>query len=154
MNLYLIGYRGSGKSTVAPHLAKRLGWNCVDADDLVEAEAGKSIAAIFADSGESEFRRMESEVIETLSKKSELIVSLGGGAPTFEVNQKRIASSGKSVYLSASLDLLWARISGDQTSVDRRPDLTDLGGRAEVEQLMSVRAPICLLYTSPSPRDS
>ncbi|MDG1874958.1 MAG: shikimate kinase [Mariniblastus sp.] len=150
MNLYLIGYRGSGKSTVGPLLARHLGWKSVDADDLVEFDAKKSIAEIFAADGEAEFRQLETQVIQRVSKASNWIVSLGGGAPMFPTNREFISCSGKVVYLSASLDVLWGRIAADETTGDRRPDLTELGGQAEVEQLLKTRIPIyeaCADYT-------
>ena len=155
MNLYLIGYRGSGKSTVAPLVARAIRsqdarWEAVDADDLVEAAAGKSIARIFAEQGEAEFRRLETEIITQLAKRSNLVVSLGGGAPMFEANRELVSASGKSVWLYADSDLLWDRISADDATDQQRPDLTALGGREEVVQLLKQRNPVykgCADYT-------
>ena len=150
MNLYLIGYRGCGKSTVAPLIGQRLGWKSVDADDLVESDAKSTIAEIFAEHGEAQFRKLETHVIERISSESGLVVSLGGGAPMFPVNRELMAGSGKAVYFSASWRVLWSRIAQDETTEDRRPDLTDLGGQAEVEQLLKSRVPVyeaCADYT-------
>lgn len=155
MNLYLIGYRGSGKSTVAPLVAKLIQskttrWESVDADDLVAASADMSIARIFSEKGEADFRRRETEVISRLAERSELVVSLGGGAPMWESNRKLMSGSGKTVWLHAETDLLWQRISGDDATEQQRPDLTALGGREEVGQLLQQRNPVymaCADYT-------
>ena len=155
MNLYLIGYRGSGKSTVAPLVSsaiqsKETHWESVDSDDLVESTAGTSIARIFAERGEAEFRRRETEIISQLAQRSNLVVSLGGGAPMFEFNRELISASGKTVWLYAKSNLLWQRISTDETTRQRRPDLTDHGGREEVIRLLEQRNPVykaCADYT-------
>lgn len=150
MNLFLIGYRGSGKTTVAPLIAKQLGRTTVDSDERVETESGITISEIFAQHGEPEFRQREAAAIKELCSKNDLVVSLGGGAPISPGNQQLISKSGKTVYLSGSLDVLWSRISSDQKSDDQRPALTDLDGRAEVELVLTHRAPIyeaCADYT-------
>ena len=149
-NLFLIGYRGSGKTTVAPLVAKLLDRTVFDSDECVETESGISIAEIFAQHGEPEFRKRETAAIKDLSYKTNAVISLGGGAPIFPDNQRLISESGKAVYLSGSLDVLWGRIAGDAKSDDQRPALTDLDGRAEVEQVLTHRAPIyeaCADYT-------
>lgn len=147
MNLYLIGYRGCGKSTLAPLVAKALSdagalWEAVDADDAVEEIAGISIAEIFSKFGETKFRELESRVIQSLSKQSRLVVSLGGGAPIIETNRRRIGETGKSIWLRAEADLLWSRISVDHESGQQRPNLTSFGGFEEVVQLLEHRNPI------------
>ncbi len=142
MNLYLIGYRGSGKSTVAPLIAKEITWNAIDADDLVESNTQQSISEIFASDGEAAFRELEHDVISTIVGKTNLVVSLGGGAPLFERNRDMIAKSGKTVWLFAESSVLWKRISTDNTSHDQRPNLTDEGGRTEVERLLLIRNPV------------
>ena len=142
MNLYLIGYRGSGKSTVAPLVAGQLGWTFSDSDDLVEAESGLTIAEIFSKQGESAFRELETKAISDLAQQTCVVISLGGGAPMFPVNRQLMQSSGKTVWLKADAELLWCRISGDGTSAQRRPDLTDQGGLAEVQSLLTERGPV------------
>ncbi|MCA9014200.1 MAG: AAA family ATPase, partial [Planctomycetaceae bacterium] len=76
----LIGYRGSGKSSVAEPLAERLGFSWIDADDEIERVAGKSIATIFAEEGEPRFRQVEREVMQDLLGRDKLIIAAGGGA--------------------------------------------------------------------------
>lgn len=149
-NLFLIGYRGSGKTTVAPLIAEQLGWAVADSDERVVATSEITIAEIFETLGEPEFRKRETTAIKALCKGKEQVVSLGGGAPIFPANQNLISDSGKTVYLSGSLDVLWSRIASDEKSDDQRPALTDLDGRAEVEQVLTQRAPVyeaCADYT-------
>ena len=142
MLLFITGYRGSGKSTVAPLIAELVDGDWVDTDDLVELSAEKSISQIFAEDGEAEFRRMEHDAIKSVAGPtndgSPLIVSLGGGAITFENNRDAIGCS-KVVYLRGSVDTLWQRINADPVSGDQRPNLTDEGGRAEVQQVLDAR---------------
>ena len=150
MNLFLIGYRGSGKTTVAPLIAKQLGRTFVDSDERVESQSELSIAEIFEQFGEPEFRRRETAAIKELCSHDDQVVSLGGGAPIFPDNQELISKSGKTVYLSGSLDVLWGRIASDEKTNNQRPALTDLEGRAEVELVLSQRSPVyeaCADYT-------
>ena len=146
MLLFLTGYRGSGKSTVAPLIAELVDGDWVDTDDLVELSVEKPISQIFAEDGEAEFRELEHDAIKSAAGPtndgSPLIISLGGGAITFENNRELIAASGKTVYLRGSVDTLWQRINTDPVSGDQRPNLTDQGGRAEVEQILDARREI------------
>ena len=146
MLLFLTGYRGSGKSTVAPLIAGLVDGDWVDVDDLVELSAEKPISQIFAEGGESEFRQLEHDGIKSVAGPtndgSPLIISLGGGAITFENNRELIAASGKTVYLRGSVDTLWERINSDPISGNQRPNLTDQGGRAEVQKMLDARSEI------------
>ena len=139
MNLFLIGYRGCGKSSVAPLLAKQLDWEVVDSDQVIQAKAGTTIAQIFDEQGESAFRSLEQTAITQLAQQDKQVVSLGGGAPMFQANRDVISSTGKAVYLSAPAEILWARISGDAVSDTQRPDLTEDGGLTEVRNMLAVR---------------
>lgn len=150
MNLYLIGYRGSGKSTVAPLLAKKLDWQHSDSDHEIQVMTGQNIADIFTNQGESGFRKLETSVVQRYATKKEHVVSLGGGAPTFPAIRNAIKQSGKGVYLLASAETLWQRISGDQATDSLRPSLTELDGLAEVEKMLESRQAIydaCADYT-------
>ena len=142
MNLYLIGYRGSGKTTVAAELARLLGWKWLDADEEIERRAGKTIQEIFASSGEPSFRDLEAAVVADLAKLGSQVIALGGGAVLREENRVAIRASGKVVWLQASPGVLFERISNDASTAERRPNLTAGGGLAEVERLLAIRAPI------------
>lgn len=140
--ILLIGYRGTGKSTVARELAARCGFAWVDADHVIEHDAGKSIAEIFADEGESGFREREAGVVAELSRKRRTVVALGGGAVLREENRRAITGAGPVVWLTASVDTILTRISADSSTANRRPNLTTAGGRAEIESLLAVRTPL------------
>ncbi len=140
-SIALIGYRGSGKTTVARQLALRLGWDWIDADVEIELLAGKSIAAIFADDGEEVFRDLESPLVVELCRRQRVAIALGGGAVLREVNREAISTCGAVVWLRASVDDLERRIAADPASAARRPNLTAAGGRVEIERLLAERTP-------------
>jgi hypothetical protein len=87
MTIALIGYRGAGKTTVARLLARRLGWEAIDADDLLEARAGRTIQQIFAEQGEPWFRDWESAILAELVRRPRAILALGGGVVLREANR-------------------------------------------------------------------
>jgi shikimate kinase len=142
MVITLIGYRGVGKSTVAPLLASRLGWNWIDADVEIEQRAGRSIAEIFAQEGEPGFRTRESGVLTDLLSRNHLVIAAGGGAILDPHNRQAIRAAGPAVWLTASLDSIYHRIHGDATTAGRRPSLTGSDPRTEIETLLARRTPL------------
>ena len=144
MNLFLIGYRGSGKTTVAAALAQQLGWPWIDADAELERRAAMTIKEIFAEQGEPAFRDLEAAVLQDLAGRKGQIVALGGGVVLRAENRRILRECGKTVWLQASPEVLVRRISEDPTTEDRRPNLTDQGGPAEIRSLLAERTP---LYT-------
>jgi shikimate kinase len=142
MNVFLIGYRGSGKSTVAAALAERLGWPWLDADAELERRAGKTIKQIFANGGEQVFRDLESAVVHDLARGDRQVIALGGGAVLREESRQALAGRGKLVWLKASPEALLERIEADATTAARRPNLTSHGGLAEIRQLLAERTPL------------
>jgi shikimate kinase len=141
MNIFLIGYRGSGKSTVSRRLGELLGWPSVDADSELEQRAGKSIKDIFATGGESAFRELETRVIGDLASRDKHVIALGGGAILREINRKAIAGRGPVVWLQASPETLFARINADPQTEEHRPNLTAQGGVEEIRTLLEQRTP-------------
>ncbi len=140
--VFLIGYRGAGKTSVARALANRLKYDWIDADDVVERDAGKTIAAIFADDGEAAFRDWESLVVAALTRKQRVVVALGGGAVLRDENRQAICAAGPVVWLTAPVDTILDRLAADPATAKRRPDLTSEGGRAEIEALLAKRTPL------------
>jgi shikimate kinase len=141
MIVTLIGYRATGKTTLARFLAERLGWDWIDADVEIEHRAGKSIARIFAEQGEPAFRDIEAQVIADLCRRDRLVVAAGGGAPLRPENRRAMREAGQ-VWLKAHPETILARMSGDATTVTRRPDLTDKAPLDEIVHLLEVRTPI------------
>lgn len=115
---------GSGKSTVGPLIAERLGWRFVDVDDVIEAEAGCTIARIFSERGESAFRDLEHAAIVRLAHEEKLIVALGGGAIEREDTRDLLLKSARTllVHLEVQLETTLARCSGTEGT---RPVLAD-----------------------------
>lgn len=142
MNLVLIGYRATGKTTLARLLAQRLGWQWTDADVEIERRAGKSIARIFAEDGEPAFRDLEAEVIADLCRRERLVLAAGGGAPLRPESRETMRASGKVVWLKALPETILARMSGDASTAARRPKLTQQGGLGEVIELLAKREPV------------
>ena len=142
MNVVLIGYRATGKTTLARCLAQRLGWDWIDADVEIEHRAGKSIAKIFSEEGEAAFRDLEAKVIAELCERPRLVVAAGGGAPLREESRRAMRKSGQVVWLTATPDTILARMCGDATTADRRPSLTNQPPREEIVQLLGRREPI------------
>ena len=142
MNLVLIGYRATGKTTLAKGLAARLGWDWIDADVQIERRAGKSIARIFAEDGEPAFRDLEAEVTAELCRRDGLVLAAGGGAPMRPESRRAMRASGKVVWLKAQPETVLGRMSSDETTAGRRPELTDKGPLEEIAHLMGRREPI------------
>ncbi len=142
MILTLIGYRATGKTTLAELLARRLGWQWIDADVEIERLSGKTIARIFAEDGEPEFRDLEARVIADLCRHDRLVLAAGGGAPMREENRRIMRQSGKVVWLKARPETILKRMSGDATSTERRPSLTGHGPLDEIVQLLARREPM------------
>jgi shikimate kinase len=141
MRVVLVGYRGTGKTTVGRMVAQALGWPFVDIDPLVEQRAGLDIAAIFARYGEAHFRDLESTVIADLADTDPVVISAGGGAVLRPENVQHLRCGSLVVWLTASAETLHKRIAGDVTTAQRRPNLTVLTGIDEIRHLLQVREP-------------
>ncbi|HLL91242.1 MAG TPA: shikimate kinase [Tepidisphaeraceae bacterium] len=144
MSIFLIGYRGSGKTSVGKRLADRLWQSFVDADAEVVKRANMTIRQIFEQCGEPHFRDLESQVVADLAKLQEHVVALGGGAVLREQNRQAIQGGGhKVIYLKCDPAELHKRIQADTATAETRPALTTLGGGVEeVEKLLAEREPI------------
>ncbi len=112
MNIILIGFMGSGKTTVGRMAAEKLCMDFVDTDQLIEKKNNKTISDIFKEKGERFFREKEKDLIrKTLKKKINCVISTGGGMPCYKDNMKQLKSIGKTIYLKINFDILKKRIS-------------------------------------------
>ena len=122
--IVLTGFMGSGKSTVGPLVAARLGWKFTDVDDVIEAEAGTTIAELFARHGEARFREREHAAIGRLATSDALVLALGGGAIEHPATRNLVAGGPGTllVHLEVELSTTLARCKGTE---DTRPILAD-----------------------------
>jgi len=102
--IFLIGFMASGKTTVGRLLAERLDWAFVDLDKVIEDEAGKTVADIFAAEGEEGFRNRETEALREVAKRRKTVVASGGGAPCREENLGVMLAAGRVLWLVVSAD--------------------------------------------------
>ena len=143
MHVVLIGYRGTGKTTVGQLLADRLGNTFTDSDVEIERAAGKTIVEIFAEEGEPGFRDRETVALTRLLADSDGVLALGGGAVLREENRQAIqAADAQVVWLTAKPETIAARMGQDATTATRRPNLTPTGGLSEISELLGRRNPI------------
>jgi shikimate kinase len=142
--LSLIGYRGTGKSTVGMRLARRLNWGWIDADNELERRAGRSIKEIFATDGEPYFRDLERQVIADLIRRQNLVLSTGGGAILNADTRRDLRMAGPVIWLKASIQTIASRILQDKSTASRRPNLTARGGVTEIRDLLAIREPLYL----------
>lgn len=141
MNIILIGYRGSGKSTVGRSLAYRMRRRFVDTDDLIESKEGQ-ISDIVTSRGWDYFRAIEKKVIEEISKEDNLVIALGGGAVLDTDNVKALRKNGFIIWLKADQQTLLKRMDEDPQTDFRRPTLTGKGTLEELEETISNREPL------------
>lgn len=138
-SIVLIGLRGAGKSTVGRRLAQRMKLKHVDTDERITARAGKSIADIFREDGESAFRAWEKEIIEDVTRDQPQVISAGGGVVLDPENVARLRAAALVVWLTAPPETLWHRISRDAATPANRPALTADDGLSELKELLQQR---------------
>lgn len=141
MIITLIGTRGTGKTTVAPLLAAKLGWDWIDADVELERTAGRTIREIFATDGEPVFRRLERESLINLLRRDRLVLAAGGGAILNADTRRDFRAAGPVVWLQARPETVAARVLADLLTAARRPNLTASGGIEEFRTILQQREP-------------
>lgn len=142
MIISLVGFRGSGKSSVALLLASELEMEFIDTDTEIEQREHRSIPEIFANQGEKQFRILEAAIIKSVYQRNDLIVATGGGAVLNPQTQKLIHDKGPVIWLQADAATTVGRIQKDQSDGLPRPALTDLSLEQEVIALLQQREPI------------
>ena len=137
-NTVLIGYMGSGKSTVARIMADRYRLRLLDTDTMIEKSRGKSISQIFAEEGEAAFRQMETQCLKRIAdaKADHLIVASGGGAVLREENQALLKEIGKVVYLKVTPETAYNRVKGSAAS---RPLLQGADPYGQIVRMLAER---------------
>jgi len=139
-NVVLIGLSGSGKTTVAKLLARRLGWRFVDTDHEIERRAGQSVAEIFGQQGEPAFRALESEVIQDTCARSHQVIATGGGAVIDAGNRARLVDGNLVIWLDSTAERLAERLA-HSVSRHPRPLLASADLAARLDELAREREP-------------
>ena len=137
-SIALIGFMGVGKTAVGRTLARKLNKRFVELDSLIEQKVGKSIPDIFQQDGEIAFRELEIEVTKEVATAKNLVIACGGGIVLNKINIDRLRQEAIIVYLTASLQVILKRTSGDGV---RRPLLEVANPALTVRELLKFRKP-------------
>ena len=143
--LVLVGYRGSGKSSVGRTVAARLGRPFADLDREIEASEGRTVRAVFAEGGEAAFRAIEAQVLGRVVIDPSLaggVISTGGGAVLAEANRRALRRFGMVAWLSTDPGVLAGRLARSSQALIDRPSLTGLGTLDEIAGVLAARTPV------------
>jgi len=141
MNVFLIGYRCCGKTTVGQSVAEAINWSFVDADTLLVRECGRHIKDIVKAEGWEVFRRMERSALKQICKKSKQIVATGGGVVIDKANIQTMKCNGLLIWLKATAETIRQRMLPDKNTGKLRPALTERGPIEEIEDMLLKRNP-------------
>jgi shikimate kinase len=136
-NIALIGFMGTGKTSVGRLVAEQLHFDYVDTDEMIQSATGKSITDIFQTDGEKAFRNLEEKVVEELAHRHKTVISTGGGLPTNPENLIKLKTHALVVCLWASPEKIWERVKNQS----HRPLLHDPDPRKKIRELLAVRGP-------------
>lgn len=145
MNIILMGYRASGKTSIGRKLADQLWKPFVDLDDVVRQRfGGASIAEIWAEHGEPAFREAEAEAASQVCAKGDTVIALGGGTVMHpKARAAIVAADAVRIYLYAPAEVLAQRLAADTAGQTERPALTSQGGGlAEIQAVLAERDPV------------
>jgi shikimate kinase len=137
VNLALIGFMGTGKTSVGRVVAHNLGFEFIDTDAEIQARAGVSINDIFAREGESVFRELERQIVKEVAKRERLVISTGGGLPANPENLASLKSHALVVCLWLPPEKIWERVRHQS----HRPLLKDPDPRQKIRDLLAAREP-------------
>jgi shikimate kinase len=136
-NLALIGFMGTGKSSIGRHVADALHFAFLDTDRVIEARAGKTVSKIFQQDGEPAFREWERRVVEELARRTRTVIATGGGLPTIEGNLASLKTHALVICLWAGPEAVWERTRDH----DHRPLLNEPDPLAKIRTLLAEREP-------------
>ena len=139
MNIVLIGYRCSGKTSVGKIIANRMKRSFLDTDMMIEDMAGYSIEEMVSMKGWTHFRDLEKGIIKEVSEESNQVIATGGGVVMDEDNVKNLKRNGFIVWLKGDIDVLKARMEEDHGSGQIRPSLTGANPMDEIKRVLDIR---------------
>ncbi|MGA2030246.1 MAG: shikimate kinase [Verrucomicrobiota bacterium] len=137
VNLALIGFMGTGKTSVGRLVAEQLHFDYFDTDEMIQSATGRTIADIFKADGEPAFRALEGKVVEELAARAKMVIATGGGLPANPKNLDSLKTHALVICLWASPEKIWERVK-NQT---HRPLLHDKNPQAKIRELLAVREP-------------
>jgi len=137
VNLALIGFMGTGKTSVGRLVAENLGFEFLDTDELIQSRTGRTIADIFAKDGEPAFRELERQVVQELSAREKTVIATGGGLPTNADNLAALKSFALVICLWASPGKIWERVRNQS----HRPLLHAADPQQKIRDLLAAREP-------------
>jgi shikimate kinase len=135
MNIVLIGFMGTGKTSAGRLVAEKLGWDFYDLDEMIEKDTKMKISEIFSKNGESYFRDVESKVVQMVSLFSNAVISCGGGVVLRQENMDALEKNGVIVTLSAKPEAIYERTKNDKD----RPLLNVEDPVSKIKELLSLR---------------
>jgi len=124
--IFLIGYMGSGKTSIGVKLAEALGYSFVDMDHRIEEKYMKTVSQIFSESGQDKFREIEKDILHEVADFEDVVISTGGGAPCFFDNIEYMNKTGFTIYLRLTVENLAQRL--EQSRAGKRPLLANKQG--------------------------
>jgi shikimate kinase len=136
-NLALVGFMGTGKSSIGRLAAEMLHFTFLDTDHVIESWASKTIPDIFQQDGEPAFRQWENRIVQDLTRRTRTVIATGGGLPTIEGNLASLKSHSLVVCLWASPEVIWERVRGHS----HRPLLLDPDPLTKIRELLAGREP-------------
>lgn len=139
--IFLIGYMGSGKTTLGRALGRRLGLQFIDLDLYIESRYMRTISQLFAERGEDKFRSIEREMLHEVAEMEDVVVACGGGTPCYYDNIDYMNRCGTTVFLSASEDRLFARLSINRNKRPLIKDLDDKSLSIFIRENLALRMP-------------
>lgn len=140
MNIVLIGYRGTGKTSIAREIGKMLGWQVIGTDALVEKKTGRPVAAVVKEKGWDYFRKLEKQAVASASCMDKVIIDCGGGAVMDGENAEKLKKNGVFVLLKADAAVIRQRLNEAGTAA--RPPLKGKDTAAEVGEVLRERLPV------------
>lgn len=147
-NIFLIGYRCTGKTSVGKHIAKKIGWCFIDSDDLLMKNTGETVTEIVSRGGWGLFRKLEKETLKNICRNGKQVIATGGGVVTDDENIDLMKRSGAVVWLRANPGTILERMQRDTRTGDLRPSLTDRELKAEIIETLKERQPLYSLATT------
>jgi shikimate kinase len=137
VNLALIGFMGTGKTSVGRLVAEQLHFDYLDTDEMIQSATGRTIADIFKSDGEKKFRVLEEKVVLEISTRTKIVIATGGGLPTNSKNLASLKTHALVVCLWASPEKIWERVKNQS----HRPLLHDENPQAKIRELLAAREP-------------